>query len=175
MRLFVSIGFPERILEKVHSWILEQKGWKKAHMHQMHLTLVFLGDCSEGEKKEIHKKLAEVEFTPFELTINGLGAFPNESSPRIIWAGVRQNDQLLNLQQRISESLKDHIKSKHSKPYIPHITLARKKSRMGINHTVKKNLQKETEKLVFKVESFQLKKSILKSTGSEHHIIHRYS
>lgn len=173
MRLFVSIDFPESILKEIHSWIPDLKEWKKVSVHQMHLTLVFLGDCSDEEKKEINRMLSEVEFTPFEITIEGLGAFPNKSAPRIIWAGVRQNDPLMNLQQRISDSLKNHIKSNHSS-YTPHITLTRKKSRKGINHIVKQNLQKKTGDLVTKVESFQLKQSVLKSSGSKHETLNIY-
>lgn len=175
MRLFVSIDFPKNVLNEIHSWIPDQKEWKKVAIHQMHLTLVFLGDCSEDEKEEIHKKLSTIEFTPFEVAIEGLGAFPNESAPRIIWAGVRQNDALMNLQARIFGRLKDHIKSKHSDSYIPHITLARKKSRKGNGQIIKKNLQKNTGSLTKNVESFQLKQSILKSSGSEHKTLHTYS
>ncbi|MDZ7719686.1 MAG: RNA 2',3'-cyclic phosphodiesterase [Balneolaceae bacterium] len=175
MRLFVSIDFPESILKTIQSWIPEQAGWKKTSLHQMHLTLVFLGDCSAQEKDEIHKILSEIEFTPFDMVIEGLGAFPNESAPRIIWAGVQHCEELINLQQSISDSLKDYIKSKHSDSYIPHITLARKKSNKGINYDLKQMLRKETEKLVVEVESFQLKQSILKSSGSEHIVLLSYS
>lgn len=175
MRLFVSIDFPDSILEEIHSWIPDHKGWKKSSLHQMHLTLVFLGNCTEKEEAEIDKKLAKVEFTPFEITIEGLGAFPNESSPRIIWAGVRENEELQDLQQRIFDEVEDYTKSKHTSRYIPHITIARKKSRKGINHIVKQNLEKGTGELRMKVESFQLKRSILKSTGSLHEILHTYS
>lgn len=174
MRLFVSIDFPESIRENVHSWVPEQKGWKKVSVYQLHLTLVFLGDSSEREEEEINKKLSEIEFTPFDLTIEGLGAFPTESSPRIIWAGVRENDQLMNLQEKVSDRLKDHIKSKHTDSYIPHITLARKKSRKGINHIEKKNIQENGGELTVQVKSFQLKQSILKPQGSEHKILHKY-
>lgn len=174
MRLFVSIDFPENILEEIHSWIPEQKGWKKVSIHQMHLTLVFLGNCTEKEKEQISKQLTEVEFEPFKITIEGLGAFPNESSPRIIWAGVWQNEKLLNLQQRVFDKVSGYVKSKHTDTYIPHITLARKKTEKRITHIVKQNLEKETGELTINVESFQLKRSILKSTGSEHEILHTY-
>lgn len=174
MRLFVSIDFPENILKEIHSWIPDQKGWKKVAIHQMHLTLVFLGDCSKTEKDEIHGKLSEIEFVPFEMAIEGLGVFPNESDPRILWAGVRENDQLIRLQRKISESLAKHIKSNHTNSYIPHITLARIKSGKGRDYAVNQNLQKETGELVSMAESFQLKQSMLKSSGSEHHVIHHY-
>ncbi len=174
MRLFVSIDFPESILKEIHTWIPDQKGWKKSSLHQMHLTLVFLGNCTEREKDEIDGRLSQVEFEPFEIIIEGLGAFPNKSSPRIIWAGVRENKTLQQLQQRIYDKLENYIKSKNTDTYIPHITLARKKSRKGINHIVKQNLEKGTGEFDIKVESFQLKRSILKQTGSEHEILKSY-
>lgn len=175
MRLFVSIDFPESMRKEILSWIPDQEGWKKVSINQVHLTLLFLGECSEAEKDEIHRKLSKVEFIPFNLKIHGLGAFPNESSPRVIWAGVTQNDSIMNLQKRISNQLEGHIKSKNNNSYIPHITLARKKSRKGVNPVIKKNLQKDTVQLVKSVDSFQLKQSFLKSSGSEHQTLHRYS
>lgn len=174
MRLFISIDFPESILEEIHSWIPEQKGWKKSSIHQMHLTLVFLGNCTEREKDEIEKKLSQVEFEPFELIIEGLSAFPDESSPGIIWAGVRENEQLHNLQQKIFSNVAEYVKSKHTDRYTPHITIARKKSKKGSNYIVKGNPEKEPEKLNVHVESFHLKRSILKQTGSKHEILKTY-
>ncbi|MDX1640374.1 MAG: RNA 2',3'-cyclic phosphodiesterase [Balneolaceae bacterium] len=174
MRLFISIDFPDDILGEVRSWLPEQKGWKKVKNHQMHLTLAFLGDCSGQEKEEIHSVLSEIDFSPFKIAISGLGAFPNESSPRIIWAGIEPTDPLMSLQEEISERLQDFIKSKESHSYIPHITLARKKSRKGINHVVKQNLKRKTTEIELFIDSFHLKESILKSSGSEHHILHTY-
>lgn len=174
MRLFVSIDFPETILKEIYTWIPNHKGWKKSSIHQMHLTLVFLGNCTEREKDEIDKQLSQIDFEPFDIVLEGLGAFPNESSPRIMWAGVQENKKLQHLQQRIFDRLEDYLKSTHTDAYIPHITLARKKSRKGVDYQVKQNLGKKTSELRTKVESFQLKRSILKQTGSEHEILKSY-
>lgn len=174
MRLFISIDFPENILEEVCSWIQEPKGWRKVGYHQMHLTLVFLGDCSEQKKNEIHKKLSGIEFSAFSIKISGLGAFPNENSPRIIWAGIQPNDDLLNLQKQISDRLEKYIKSKESHSFVPHLTLARKKSRKGNASIVKQNPEQKTTDLEVNVQSFHLKESILKPSGSKHHILYTY-
>lgn len=174
MRLFVSIDFPEEILREIRSWVPEQKGWRKVGHHQMHLTLAFLGECSEQEKEKIHRQLSGIDFHSFELTISGLGAFPNESSPRIIWAGIEPNDELMNLQEKISARLEKHIKSKDTHCYVPHITIARKKSRKGMNHVISENLQSETPAINVRVKEFHIKKSILKSSGSEHETLNIY-
>lgn len=174
MRLFISIDFPDDVLQEIHSWFPDLKGWRKTSIHQMHLTLAFLGECSEKEKKEIHSELSAIQFSGFEITMNRLGAFPNEASPRIIWAGVRQNDDLMNLQHEISTRLKSFLRSDESHEYIPHITLARKKSKKGINHIVKQQLKSETPLLNAYIKEFHLKESHLKRNGSEHEILHHY-
>lgn len=174
MRLFISIDFPDDVLAQIQSWIPEMKGWKKPGKNQLHLTLTFLGDCTEIEKNEIHSLLSDISISPFTVTISGLGAFPNESSPRIIWAGINQNEELLKLQKNITACLKDYIKSKESHIYIPHVTLARKKSKKSINHVAQENLKKETPDLNVYIDTFYLKKSILKPEGSEHQILYQY-
>lgn len=174
MRLFLAIDFPDDILEEVQSWVPEQKGWRKVGHHQMHLTLAFLGECSEQNKEEIHHELSGISFNPFELSISGLGTFPNESPPRIIWAGIESNDELMNLQEKISVQLEEYIKSKDAHSYVPHITIARIKSRKGMNHIIKQNLQRKTPAINVQVNEFLLKKSILKSSGSEYETLNIY-
>lgn len=174
MRLFVSIDLPDEILEEVQSWVPKQTGWRKVGNHQMHLTLAFLGECSAQEKEEIHRQLSGIDYNSFEISISGLGAFPNESSPRIIWAGIEPDDELMNLQEKISARLETYLKPKDPHSYVPHITIARKKTRKGNNHIIKQNLKHETTEIEVNVHSFHLKESILKPSGSEHHILQTY-
>ncbi len=173
MRLFVSIDFPEDVREELRSWIPELKGWKKVSQDQIHMTLVFLGECSNDQKKEIHSKLSDIQFPDFSLSISGMGAFPNEKRPRIIWAGTSKNEELMNLQEAVSEKLDEYLRPNKHKEFIPHITLARKKSRR-INQEASKALNRQTETLDLLIERFHLKESILKPGGSEHHILHTY-
>jgi len=176
MRLFVSIDLPEHDLKTIHSWMPKLDGWKKVSTNQMHLTLVFLGECTEQQKIQIHEQLANIIFTPFQIKVGGLGAFPNKSNPRIIWAAVQQNDQLMNLQSKISDQLNDVVDlSNNHQSFIPHITIARKKSGKGIRQVEQMVVQKDTSSITARIESFQLKQSILKPSGSQHEILNSYS
>lgn len=175
MRLFVSIDLPDKIIEEVRTWLPERKGWKKVQHHQMHLTLAFLGECQDEELSNIHYALAQIEFKAFDTTISGLSAFPSESAPRIIWAWVEPVQELMKLQEMVSGQVQHYMKSNRSHSYIPHLTLARKKSRKKINHGIKQHLQRNTPVLRASIKEFNLKKSILKPTGSEHQILYRYS
>ena len=175
MRLFVSVDFTEEIIKEVQAWFPELKGWKKVRNHQIHLTLAFLGECTDEQLSIIHQELSKIKFEAFTVTIQGLSAFPNEKFPRVIWAGIEPEPELMQLQAKVYNRLQDYINTKNSHTYIPHLTLARKKSRRGKSQTAKQFLNTDTPVLKMIVKEFNLKKSILKSTGSEHEILHRYN
>src|ERR1043165_9525878 len=56
----------------------------------MHLTIHFLGDVRESELPEIERGLAEglAKLAPFDLECSGLGVFPNQKRPRVVWVGL---------------------------------------------------------------------------------------
>ncbi|MDF2439256.1 MAG: 2,3-cyclic 3-phosphodiesterase [Abditibacteriota bacterium] len=55
-----------------------------------HLTLLFLGEVPVAQIDEVRSALhaACADIAPFELSIQGLGAFPNTRNPKVIWTGV---------------------------------------------------------------------------------------
>ena len=56
----------------------------------IHLTLKFMGDIQAEMAERVLAALPPVaaRFSPFELSISGLGVFPNPRRPRVLWAGV---------------------------------------------------------------------------------------
>ena len=57
--------------------------------------------------------------------LDGVGAFPNVSRPRVVWVGLEGDiDPLRNIAARIAERLKP-LGYKPDKPFNPHITLGR--------------------------------------------------
>jgi RNA 2',3'-cyclic 3'-phosphodiesterase len=70
----------------------------------------------------------------FEVEVHGLGAFPNASRPRVVWAGVTAtNINALNeLQQSVIGSLERIGHGPDDPRFHPHVTLGRiKGSRHG--------------------------------------------
>ncbi|NBB76435.1 MAG: RNA 2',3'-cyclic phosphodiesterase [Bacteroidetes bacterium] len=174
MRLFVSIDFKEELREELSSWIPELTGWKKTPVEQVHLTLVFIGECTEQELKIIHKRLQMIRFPRFSLEINNLGTFPNTKNPRILWAGVSPDKNLMKLQKQIAdltESFQDRVEKRE---YVPHVTLARKK-RNGKVDKVRDLVEKPTYPQNAYIQEFNLKQSLLKPSGSEHQILYSYA
>lgn len=164
MRLFLAIDIPESIQDQVATLTcpeLEQVRWTTCH--QLHITLVFIGDQPQHRLDEIIETIAEVQFTPFSLTLKRIGHFRSG----IIWLGVDENEQLQRLQKSLSHKIRGLGIKLEQRKFMPHLTLGRcKKLTPEILETVaSKGIGFETG---FEVEAFQLKSSVLKMDGAEY-------
>src|SRR5918992_3590833 len=55
----------------------------------LHLTVWFLGEVSEARADAVLDALRPpIDLAPFELHIDGFGAFPPSGPPRVLWLGV---------------------------------------------------------------------------------------
>lgn len=96
-------------------------------VHNIHLTLKFLGDVSSTQLdllKDGIKSVAD-RLSPFEMVINGLGAFPNKQKPRVLWVGVEAPKELFSLQRGIENEMSRLGYPLEEKRFSPHLTLAR--------------------------------------------------
>ncbi len=94
----------------------------------MHLTLKFLGDVEPKQLDGIIEAMAQpaVGVSPFSLHLSGLGMFPNERRPKVLWAGVRGSlDSLEQLQAQIDETVSRLGFPRENRPFSPHLTLGR--------------------------------------------------
>lgn len=173
MRLFVSIELPGRVREKLHGWLPDHHGLRYTKQEQLHLTLLFLGECDEEEGKWVIDKLKTVHFNPFQMTIHGVGAFPSQKNPRVIWAGVEKNSELINLHSQVKDKLSAFASESSARVFKPHITLARTTAGSEIKKTDR--LFKTDETLSVKVESISLKRSILSDRGSSHTTLGKFT
>ncbi|GAP15178.1 2'-5' RNA ligase [Longilinea arvoryzae] len=95
--------------------------------NNIHITLKFLGDTSPTNL-EILKKIVAVEASrvhPFDLKIEGLGAFPSLRRPHVIWVGVETPPLLFNLQRAIDTETQRLGYATEDRPFSPHLTLGR--------------------------------------------------
>ncbi len=133
IRAFIAIELPLEIhkqLDQVISQLKERLGetavrWVPAE--NIHLTLKFLGDVSEANI-EMLKKILQGEAAgcdQFELSVGGLGAFPNTHSPRVVWVGVEAPTDLSSLQRAIEAATERLGYMKEERPFSPHLTLGR--------------------------------------------------
>jgi len=133
IRSFIAIELPEGVragLRKIQA-DLKSPGHnfvKWVSPESIHLTLKFLGNISPQKVADISKVIedASVGVSPFNLTVSGVGAFPNLRRPRVLWVGVDgELDKLVALQQRIDSGLGSLGFAPEARPFTPHLTLAR--------------------------------------------------
>lgn len=132
----------------------------------LHFTLLFLGEISDSDAAGIHSKLRSLRFEPFDLSYVGVGAFPRPESARVIWVGVDQEGgRRLEELARMVVGAASEVGFKPDKPFSPHLTVFRVKSRKPVNMG---GTLGKFENVSFgreRVESFHLKKSELTPRG----------
>ncbi len=92
------------------------------------LTLKFLGNVESSRVADITAAMRRSVqgVPPFRLHLSGLGMFPNEKRPRVLWAGVHGGvDPLQMLQHRIEDAMADLGFLREGRPFSPHLTMGR--------------------------------------------------
>jgi RNA 2',3'-cyclic 3'-phosphodiesterase len=175
IRSFVSIDLDdEKVLSQVESIMssLSSLGGdvKPVERENIHLTLKFLGNVSTTKLEEIKSALAQVTFPSFSLEIKGAGAFPNLKRMNVIWVGVGEGWSQVELIFEQTEKLLQQLGfSRETRPFSPHITVARVKSgrkrdeiAVFLGHLTDESFG------TFAVESVRLKQSVLSSLGPKY-------
>jgi 2'-5' RNA ligase len=88
----------------------------------LHMTLHFLG---QAEVRAVDAAIAQVETRPFAVRVDRTGAFSLRGGRRILWLGVDLVDGLTELYEKTGEALGRIGFEPESRPWVPHITLAR--------------------------------------------------
>ena len=140
-RLFIAVDLAPPVLEQLgvlqRRWD-ERIGGRGVRVRwvdpkNIHLTLAFLGETQERIVTELESVLRECapQLEPFDLRCRGVGAFPTEVRPRVLWAGVDETATaiLAELHQALERRLEPLGFPPESRPFQPHLTLGRVKSR----------------------------------------------
>jgi 2'-5' RNA ligase len=103
-----------------------------------HVTLQFLGELDDDKQKNLMSFLGEwrPDLTALSLRIQGIGGFPASDQARVLWLGVQENQQLLDLQAEIAEKLRARGFTFEERGYTPHLTLARFRNAQSITDLV---------------------------------------
>ena len=108
-------------------------------IEKFHITLKFLGNVGEAKLHSLENRLEEVlsPFPAFNMTYQGVGCFPNQHHPRIIWIGAENDDGTL---RRIQESIEGVAESfgfqREERQFHPHITIGRVKGSKNLKALV---------------------------------------
>ncbi|MBL4951911.1 RNA 2',3'-cyclic phosphodiesterase [Neobacillus sp. OS1-32] len=133
------------------------------HHQDLHITLAFLG-AAEAEKltaaESFVREGLETEKS-FRLQINGLGVFGREDSPRVFWADTVDSSELRIVRNKVYTACGKAGFQLETRPFRPHITLARKWSS---ETTFQKKRLEVWQELQSEPLSFQAKDVVLYQT-----------
>jgi 2'-5' RNA ligase len=140
----------------------------------IHITLKFLGevpiDSVEGIRSAMDR--AARGCRPFSLAVEGLGCFPDAARPRVIWAGVRREPALSDLQKRLEDGLEQAGFPRERRAFSPHLTLGR--VRDGVSGKELAEIGRAVQSAEAKaavgmdISGYGLYKSVLRPTGAEY-------
>jgi 2'-5' RNA ligase len=147
MRLFIAAEMNASVVEAARDVIEELRAravrlaprakitWTAAE--RIHVTVRFIGEADETKAHAIKAALGpRIDAPVFDVTVEGVGAFPPKGPPRVFWAGLTDGRSgLLEVERAVSQRLETLVPAE-DRPYSPHLTLARVKEPAGLSRAM---------------------------------------
>jgi RNA 2',3'-cyclic 3'-phosphodiesterase len=130
LRVFVAMDVPEEVLRNIAQLMKElvavARGARWVRTEGMHVTLKFIGEASREMTERVKSSLADIHSaSPIEVSFRGMGCFPNERRPRVLWAGIEASGNLAELAAEVETRLATLGIPREERTFRPHLTLAR--------------------------------------------------
>ena len=179
MRLFVALEIPAAVRDNLAAQINELRDlpaplaegrlrWVRPE--NLHVTLKFIGEVEAAKLDGIRSALTAIGLNaPVDLDFRGLGFFPDEKYPRVLWVGLRASGNLPVLASDIDRALEGQGIARDERAFTPHLTLARFEPR-GFDEKLRIAIQQNSgrEFGAFEAREFHLIESKLKPSGAEY-------
>ena len=141
VRSFIAIELPDELklgLAQLEAQLkMSKQPWVKwVDPYSIHLTLKFLGSIAVDRISEITGAMEEAiqGISPFHLEVKDLGVFPSLRRVQVAWVGISgEVDKLSQLQQHLESNLARLGFAPESRPFTPHLTLARLRNQASLD------------------------------------------
>ena len=150
------------------SWEREEK---------LHITLKFLGEIAQSRLQTLAGAASRAvrSTEPFNLALEGAGAFPARGLPRILWLGITDATGLLaQLQSNLEEECERAGFAREERPFRPHLTIARIRAPQAARKLARVHQEMGFEAMEFSVNEMVLMRSELGKAGSSYTEISRH-
>jgi len=124
IRLFAAIAIPGDIAAGLAPRRSGLAGARWRPAESLHITLRFFGGVREDQADDLDSELAAVGGAPFDLNLEGVGAFGEGADVRAVWAGVAGSNPLTQLARRCESAARRASLPREIRAYHPHVTLA---------------------------------------------------
>lgn len=143
MRLFIALDLDDtiraqitRFLEGVQPFAPEAR-WVKPE--SLHVTLKFIGEQKDEVVPQIKERLQTLSAPTTTIHFRNYGFFPTPKSARVFWIGMHAGPELAALARQIDERMSELGIEKETRPFSPHLTLARAPGGSGAPHRKKED------------------------------------
>jgi 2'-5' RNA ligase len=124
IRLFAALSIPPEIGRSLQTRQTGVDGARWRPLEAFHVTLRFYGEIRQDVARDLDAELMGVSGRPFEIVLEGAGAFDDGEGINAVWVGVAENAEL----RRLAEACEGAARRAGLKPdkrnYKPHVTLA---------------------------------------------------
>ena len=143
IRSFIAVDIPEAVRDMLDGLLGKLRNsqadvkWVKSK--SIHITLKFLGDVEEARLPQIKEIMGNVvkNIQPFTISIEGMGAFPNDRRPHVLWVGVQKGSEtLIRMAADLDSQLAALGFEREKRSYSPHLTLGRIRSPKKIDAVI---------------------------------------
>lgn len=172
IRSFIAFDIEDegviRELSRVQSVLLGTGAdLKLVEPKNIHVTIRFLGEIMPAMIDKVYGEMVKVIFSPFNIEIRGLGAFPNMRHINVIWAGIRRgSNELRNIYYQLEPNLQRLGLRPDDKGFSPHLTIARVRTGKKRDELAKIIRDFENHEFgIIKAKCLRLKKSVLTPHG----------
>lgn len=173
-RVFIAINLPDEIKKNFDPIISELKNLNPNHgikwiaADSLHLTLHFFGDLNEKQITLAEEGIEEItkNIKSFEMTTGEFGCFPNEQTPHVFFAALKDTDAIHDLIGKLEVMLENLGYAVDKRPWRGHLTLGRIK-----NWSSCKVASVKIPQITFAVKSIELMESALTPDGPIYSVI----
>ena len=139
IRVFIALGISESVrsaLSETVDYLRTAIPWgaRWVDPQGIHLTLKFLGNINPVLTDGILESLCRIgeESSKFSLSLAGLGVFPNQREPRVLWAGLEgEMEPLAVLHEKVEAAMADQGFTRERRGFNPHLTIGRVRDRLA--------------------------------------------
>jgi 2'-5' RNA ligase len=178
LRLFVAVDVPDAVKDELHRRMapyreqLTEPRWTRPE--SWHVTVKFLGATYPRLVKDVQAAVAAAARAaePFESAITVLGAFPSSRRARVLWSGLRDEEQRLS---SVASDLDERLRA-HFKPEVrgltPHLTVGRLRTPINLEDVAPEWVGFPVASAPFTIDRLVLYRSHLSPKGARYEPIY---
>ena len=177
MRIFAGIPLAPPVIDELSAISaqleLSGDGLRWSTPDSWHITLQFLGSIGQEQYECIAARLHALRSPAVPIELEGTNFFDRAG---IFFAAVRLTSRLSLLQQRVTSATGLCGFVPETRPFHPHITLARSKGTSGAQglRKLKSRIHRQPSFTRFVAKEFLLYESFTRPTGSQYEVRERF-